>query len=116
MLKCRVTYEPPIGRSIPFERFEKLFPAFEFYEQKGFNDKQLMISLVTWLTAFSIGLIGFWGTKYFGSEPFPRSTAIAACLSAVGLSAYTCYIICEFLNHAEINYKKVDKIIRSVGG
>ena len=94
----------------PLQSLDQALSLFEFYENKGFADKQQMMSLVTWLTAFVFALIAFCITKIYGDEPFDETTVFLAGLAAVALSLYAIYITYEFLDHAEKNYSKADKI------
>lgn len=113
MFKFRLSDELTT-KPIPYDKIEKLFPIFMFYEEKGFNDKQQMINLVTWLTAFVFSILGFWGVKYFSNDPFPRTMAIVGCSAALLLSVYAFYNIRQFLNHAEANYSKAAKVINDI--
>jgi hypothetical protein len=99
---------------IPFDKLDKSFPFFGFYENKGFADKQQMITIATWMTAFVFSLLGYCTVEYFGGEPYPRTTVFIASCAALSLSLYTVYVIYEFLGHAEENYRKADVIAKSM--
>ena len=87
---------------------------FQFYENKGFADKQQMMTMVTWLTAFVFSLLGYCVVSIYGEKTFSGTSVSLAGWAALILSAYTVYIVYELLSHAENNYAKADNIIDGI--
>jgi hypothetical protein len=86
---------------------EQLVKLFNFYENKGFQDKQQMISLVTWLMPFVFGLLAFCIRSLTSN---PSLITIIASIAAVLLSGYVVFIIREFVIHAEENYRRAQDV------
>jgi hypothetical protein len=85
---------------------------FKFYEEKGFKDKQLMISLVTLLLPVVFGLLAFCGKTLMtglGTSSVVENwiAGLAAFVAAV-LSGYAWVITQEFLTHANKNYQNTN--------
>ena len=101
--------------AIAFENQDQALSIFQFYENKGFADKQQMMTMVTWLTAFVFSLLGYCAVSIFGDKPFSGISVSLAGWAALVLSAYAVYMVYEFLDHAEKNYEKADQIVQNIG-
>jgi hypothetical protein len=102
--------------SDPNPRVNDALKLYTFFESKGFQDKQQMMTLVTWLAPVVFALIAYcWSqfaaavisspSRQFASGLMPLAAGIAAVL----VSRYAKYVIREFAVHAEQNYRKADQ-------
>jgi hypothetical protein len=88
---------------------EQAISLFQHFEGNGSRDKEQMISLVTWLVALASGLVAFsWKPD---SE---TNVAALAAGAAILLSIYSIYIVIEFLQHANKNFKKANLAINEL--
>jgi hypothetical protein len=99
--------------SDPNRRVNDALNLFKFFESKGFQDKQQMMTLVTWLAPVVFALITYSWSQFAAAVISSPSTQfasglmpLAAGLAAVFVSWYAKYVIREFAVHAELNYRK----------
>jgi hypothetical protein len=85
---------------------EKAISLFEFYENKGMQDKQNMITFTTWLSPVIFTLIGYWISVYDHGGLKGIFASVATVLS----STYAVYIIREFADHANENYRRAELV------
>lgn len=102
--------------SDPNQRDNDALELFKFFESKGFQDKQQMMTLVTWLAPVVFALIAYFWSQFAAAVISSPSTQfasglmpLAAGLAAVFVSWYAKYVIREFAVHAELNYRKADR-------
>jgi hypothetical protein len=89
---------------------EQALSLFKDYEDRGWQAKQQMISIVVWLTPIIFGLIAYSVKSY--CEPASTSTSASpASLAALALSAVMSALIWGTLKRADNIYAKADEVI-----
>jgi len=86
---------------------QEALSLFKMYEDKGWEVKKQVMTIVTWLTAAIFALIAF-AVKGDGNA----YTAETATLAALALSVFMALIIYGSLRHAHRDYVKADELLR----
>lgn len=89
---------------------EEVLKLFKMYEDKGWEVKKQVLTIVTWLTTAIFALIAF-AFKDDGN-PYTDETAALAIKTALAFSVFMALIIFGSLRHAHRDYVKADELLR----
>jgi TM2 domain-containing membrane protein YozV len=73
--------------------YSEAIDLYKFLRKQGLPGQAQMTSLVTWLTAFVFGLLGFCAQKLLDDKPASGPLVVLASGAAFALSLYMVYII-----------------------
>jgi len=89
---------------------DEALSLFKAYEDRGWEAKQQMVSIVVWLTPIIFGLIAY-SVKSYCDPPSGSASASPASAAALVLSIFLSGMIWGALKRADNIYKKAEKVI-----
>jgi len=98
---------------------EDYLELWEYLEEKGYNFKQFITQLASWLLAFVAAILGFTIERLITTEPLsiiiPKWIFITM-LSLVGISIslYCLYLIAHFGNTIKRYFSSADKVKKKI--